>query len=63
MSPMSAMLRRVADLRRRVWLVFGLPGPRLGWPPTLDGVFSPIGATVTPLALFSVGLQFGLHPG
>lgn len=32
-----------------------------GWPPILDDVFTPIGATLTPLALFSVGLQFKFH--
>ncbi|MDE2309157.1 MAG: AEC family transporter [Xanthomonadaceae bacterium] len=34
-----------------------------GWPELLDGVLAPIGATLTPLALFSVGLQFKFHPG
>jgi len=34
-----------------------------GWPAWLDGVFAPIGATLTPLALFSVGLQFRFRPG
>jgi predicted permease len=34
-----------------------------GWPPLLDDVFTPIGATLTPLALFSVGLQFKFHLG
>jgi len=34
-----------------------------GWPELLNGVFAPIGATLTPLALFSVGLQFKFHPG
>ena len=29
----------------------------------LDAVFAPLGATLTPLALFSVGLQFRFHPG
>ena len=29
----------------------------------LDQVFTPIGATLTPLALFSVGLQFKFHLG
>jgi predicted permease len=29
----------------------------------LEGVLAPIGATLTPLALFSVGLQFKFHPG
>jgi predicted permease len=43
-----------------VGIVAGLCG---GWPGVLDGVFAPIGATLTPLALFSVGLQFKFHPG
>lgn len=36
-----------------------------GWPDALHGVFSPIGMTLTPLALFSVGLQFRfrMEPG
>ncbi|WP_267223919.1 AEC family transporter [Dyella silvae] len=34
-----------------------------GWPAMLDDVFTPIGATLTPLALFSVGLQFKFHLG
>jgi predicted permease len=34
-----------------------------GWPAMLDAVFAPIGATLTPLALFSVGLQFKFHLG
>jgi predicted permease len=32
-----------------------------GWPPALDTLFLQIGHTLTPLALFSVGLQFRLH--
>ena len=32
-----------------------------GWPSAVDGVLSRIGGTLTPLALFSVGLQFKLH--
>jgi predicted permease len=43
-----------------IGVVVGLLG---GWPPMLDDVFSPIGATLTPLALFSVGLQFKFHLG
>jgi predicted permease len=38
--------------------VVGLLG---GWPAMMDGVFTPVGATLTPLALFSVGLQFKFH--
>lgn len=43
-----------------VGIVVGVLG---GWPAWLDGVFAPIGATLTPLALFSVGLQFRFRPG
>ncbi len=43
-----------------VGIVAGLSG---GWPAWLEGVFGPIGGTLTPLALFSVGLQFKFHPG
>ncbi|MET0658901.1 MAG: AEC family transporter [Steroidobacteraceae bacterium] len=34
-----------------------------GWPAALDGIFDRVGATLVPLALFSVGLQFQLHLG
>ena len=43
-----------------VGIVAGVSG---GWPPLLGGVFHPLGATLTPLALFSVGLQFRLRGG
>ncbi len=43
-----------------VGIVVNLAG---GWPPVFDGVFAPIGETLTPLALFSVGLQSRFHPG
>ncbi|WP_329740767.1 AEC family transporter [Dyella sp. A6] len=42
-----------------VGIVVGALG---GWPTWLDGVFGPIGSTLTPLALFSVGLQFSFRP-
>ena len=32
-----------------------------GWPPVMQSVFERLGATLTPLALFSVGLQFSLQ--
>ncbi|KGI78397.1 transporter [Oleiagrimonas soli] len=38
-------------------IVVGLLG---GWPPMVDQVLSPLGATLTPLALFAVGMQFHL---
>jgi predicted permease len=34
-----------------------------GWPDAVHGVLERVGATLTPLALFSVGLQFRLHLG
>ncbi|WP_266168102.1 AEC family transporter [Dyella subtropica] len=58
------IVRRVltfpAFLSLVVGIVVGLLG---GWPALFDGVFAPIGATLTPLALFSVGLQFKFHLG
>ncbi|HXD38865.1 MAG TPA: AEC family transporter, partial [Rhodanobacter sp.] len=58
------MLRRVLFFPPFVALLLGIVVGWLGgWPPLLDGVFAPIGATLTPLALFSVGLQFKFHPG
>ena len=32
-----------------------------GWPAELDGLFARVGATLTPIALFSIGAQFNLH--
>ncbi|HEY9132389.1 MAG TPA: AEC family transporter [Dyella sp.] len=43
-----------------VAIVVGILG---GWPSIVDGVLISLGATLTPLALFSVGLQFKLHSG
>ncbi|MDO1530301.1 AEC family transporter [Fulvimonas sp. R45] len=46
-----------------VALLVGIVAGALGgWPRALDGVLAPIGATLTPLALFSVGLQFRFRP-
>lgn len=44
-------------------LVGSVVGALGGWPAALDGIFDRIGATLVPLALFSVGLQFQLHLG
>jgi predicted permease len=58
------ILRRIATFPAFIALLVGVVVGRLGgWPALLDGVFQPIGATLTPLALFSVGLQFRFHPG
>jgi malate permease and related proteins len=58
------IVRRIATFPAFVALLVGIAvGALGGWPPVLEGVFAPLGATLTPLALFSVGLQFKLHPG
>lgn len=58
------IIRRIVTFPAFIALVIGiLMGLGGGWPAMLDGVFAPIGATLTPLALFSVGLQFKFHPG
>ncbi|WP_198670206.1 AEC family transporter [Dyella sp. C9] len=59
-----AIARRILTFPAFLSLIVGvLAGALGGWPASLDGVFMPIGATLTPLALFSVGLQFKLHLG
>lgn len=56
--------RRIATFPAFIALVVGIAaGARGGWPVVLDGVFKPLGDTLTPLALFSVGLQFRLRLG
>ena len=64
-KPEPAMiLRRIATFPAFIALIVGIVAGALGgWPALLDNVFAPIGATLTPLALFSVGLQFKFHPG
>lgn len=58
------IVRRMLTFPPFVSLLVGiLVGSLGGWPAFLDGVFAPIGATLTPLALFSVGLQFKFHLG
>lgn len=57
-----AIVRRVftfpAFLSLIVGVVIGFVG---GWPAAVDKVLMQLGQTLTPLALFSVGLQFRLH--
>lgn len=56
--------RRIATFPAFIALVVGIAAGALGgWPAVLDGVFKPLGDTLTPLALFSVGLQFRLRLG
>lgn len=60
----KVILRRVLTFPAFVSLIVGgVVGALGGWPAWADGVFTPIGATLTPLALFSVGLQFKFHLG
>ncbi|HET8764048.1 MAG TPA: AEC family transporter [Rhodanobacter sp.] len=54
--------RRILGFPAFIALIVGIVVGRLGgWPPMFDGVFKPIGETLTPLALFSVGMQFRLR--
>jgi len=58
------IVRRILTFPAFVSLVVGVAVNLLGgWPAWLDGVFGPVGNTLTPLALFSVGLQFRLKLG
>ena len=57
------ILRRILTFPAFIALVVGIvAGVFGGWPEMLNGVLAPIGATLTPLALFSVGLQFRFRP-
>ncbi|HEY6643043.1 AEC family transporter [Povalibacter sp.] len=44
-------------------IVASVVGAMSGWPGAIDGILDRLGATLVPLALFSVGLQFQLHLG
>jgi predicted permease len=60
----KVILRRILTFPAFVSLIVaGIVGALGGWPAWADGVFMPIGATLTPLALFSVGLQLKFHLG
>lgn len=60
----AAIVRRIVTFPAFVALLVGIAvGVLGGWPPVIEEVFGPLGATLTPLALFSVGLQFRFHPG
>jgi predicted permease len=60
---------KLADVVKRVayfppflaFIVAAIIGALGGWPTAIDTVLAKLGATLTPLALFSVGLQFKLH--
>jgi predicted permease len=59
-TPRAATIaKRIATFPAFIALIVGIiVGIAGGWPAWLNDVFAPIGATLTPLALFSVGLQF-----
>lgn len=60
--PATALLRRVLLFPAFLALVTGLvAGAAGGWPPAVENVFARVGATLAPIALFSIGLQFELH--
>jgi len=57
-----AIVRRVLTFPAFVALVLGvLVGLSGGWPEVVTKLLLQVGQTLTPLALFSVGLQFRLH--
>jgi hypothetical protein len=59
-----AIIRRILTFPAFLALAVGaIAGAFGGWPALVDGVLAPVGATLTPLALFSVGLQFKFHLG
>ncbi|SFF56425.1 hypothetical protein SAMN04488120_10913 [Fontimonas thermophila] len=58
------ILRRVLLFPAFVALGVGLIAGALGgWPAPVDDILARLGGTLTPLALFSVGLRLRLHPG
>jgi predicted permease len=60
----GVIVRRIVTFPAFVALLVSTGAGLLGgWPPVLGGLFALIGATLTPLALFSVGLQLRLRPG
>lgn len=60
----GVIARRIAGFPPFLGLLAGIAaGLAGGWPAWLDGVLAPIGATLVPLALFSVGLQLRVPAG
>lgn len=56
------LVRRVLLFPAFLALIAGLvAGAADGWPAALESVFARVGATLSPLALFSIGLQFQLR--
>ncbi|MGA9334198.1 MAG: AEC family transporter [Rudaea sp.] len=63
-ADLRTIVRRILTFPAFIALIVGiLVGCLGGWPKFVDSLFHPIGSTLTPLALFSVGLQFRFHPG
>jgi predicted permease len=60
----DAIVRRILTFPAFLALVAGaIAGALGGWPGLVDGVLGQVGSTLTPLALFSVGLQFRFRLG
>lgn len=56
--PVGLIVRRILTFPAFVALIIGIVIGMFGeWPGVVHGVLAPIGATLTPLALFSVGMQ------
>jgi len=56
------ILRRLFLFPAFIALIFGVAAGLMGgWPSALEKVFARIGATLTPLALFSIGMQLRLR--
>jgi predicted permease len=62
-QPSAALVvRRIVTFPAFIALLIGIvAGVAGGWPSVLDHLLLQLGQTLTPLALFSVGLQFKLH--
>ena len=55
----AVIVKRILTFPAFLALVLGIVVGRFGgWPATVSDMLHPLGATLTPLALFSVGLQF-----
>ena len=59
----AAIAKRIATFPPFLALIVGTVAGVLGggWPAPLTGVFERLGATLSPLALFSIGMQFTLQ--
>ncbi|GLQ46577.1 transporter [Dyella lipolytica] len=64
-NPQAGLIvRRILTFPAFIALIAGIAIGRFGdWPAAIHGVLAPLGATLTPLALFSVGMQFRFRLG